>query len=267
MSTFKSLSDLTGRNALITGAAGDLGSTFAETLAELGCNLILVDLPDSSLDSLEKEIKSKWKIQVDLIFCDLENEKNRKKLISEVKQNYSELNILINNAGFVGSNKLEGWSTSFELQSVETWRRAFEVNITAAFDLCQAFISLMQKSNGATIINIASIYGQLGPDWRIYEGTEMGNPAAYSASKGALIQFTRWLATTLAPSIRANVVCPGGVFRNQPRSFIQKYEERTPMGRMATRDDLKGVIGYLASDLSAYMTGQTLNVDGGWSAW
>ena len=267
MTTFKSLSDLTGRNALITGAAGVLGSAFAETLAEMGCNLILVDLPNSSLDSLGKDIKSKWKTQVDLIFCDLENEKDRKKLISEVKQNYGELNVLINNAGFVGSNKLDGWTTTFENQSVETWRRAFEVNITAAFELCQGFVSLMQKSKGASIINIASIYGHLGPDWRLYEGTEMGNPAAYSASKGALIQFTRWLSTTLAPSIRANVVCPGGVFRNQPLSFVAKYEERTPLGRMATRDDLKGAIGYLASDLSAYMTGQILSVDGGWGAW
>jgi NAD(P)-dependent dehydrogenase (short-subunit alcohol dehydrogenase family) len=95
----------------------------------------------------------------------------------------------------------------------------------------------------------------------------MGNPAAYGASKGALIQFTRWLSTTLAPLVRANAICPGGIFRNQPESFITQYEHRTPMARMAKEEDFKGALGFLVSDLSSYVTGQSLNVDGGWSAW
>jgi NAD(P)-dependent dehydrogenase (short-subunit alcohol dehydrogenase family) len=121
----------------------------------------------------------------------------------------------------------------------------------------------MKKSTGASIINIASIYGQLGPDWRLYDGTEMGNPAAYSSSKGGLIQLTRWLSTTLTPSVRANVICPGGIFRNQPEMFVSRYEKKTPLGRMATEDDLRGTLGFLASDLSQYLTGQVLTVDGG----
>jgi NAD(P)-dependent dehydrogenase (short-subunit alcohol dehydrogenase family) len=125
----------------------------------------------------------------------------------------------------------------------------------------------MKNSVGASIINISSIYGQLGPDWRLYEGTKIGNPAAYGASKGGIIQLTKWLSTTLAPSIRANVVCPGGIFRNQPEKFVIRYQNRTPLGRMATDNDLKGALGYLASDLSSYVTGQILTVDGGWGAW
>lgn len=267
MTTFKSLSDLSGRTALITGAAGGLGKVFAETLAELGCNLVLVDLPNTSLDVFAKKLQTNWSVKSVAISCDLEKDADRKNMIKKVLHDYDQLNVLINNAGFVGSTNLVGWNTSFEKQSIETWRRAFEVNLTAPFELCQGFASLMQKSRGASIINIASIYGHLGPDWRLYEGTEMGNPAAYSSSKGALIQFTKWLSTTLAPTVRANAVCPGGVRRDQPKEFIDGYESKTPLGRMAEGDDLRGIIGYLASDLSAYVTGQSISIDGGWSAW
>ena len=126
---------------------------------------------------------------------------------------------------------------------------------------------LLKESAGGCIINIASIYGSYGPDHSLYAGTEMGTPAAYAASKGGLIQLTRWLATTLGPGVRVNTVSPGGVFRNQPEVFVQRYRERTPLARMATEDDFRGAIAYLASDLSAYVTGQNLAVDGGWGVW
>ena len=94
----------------------------------------------------------------------------------------------------------------------------------------------------------------------------MGNPAGYSSSKGGLIQLTSWLATTVSPEIRVNSISPGGVWRNQPGMFVERYESRTPLGRMATEEDFKGVVAYLASDLSAYVTGQNIVVDGGWTA-
>jgi len=267
MTTYKELSSLSGRNALITGAAGGLGKVFADTLGELGANLILVDLPGTSLEDLASKMKEKWKVKVVFYETDLEIEMQRKNLIKFVLKNTNQLNILVNNAGFVGTSELTGWNTTFEKQSVESWRRAFEVNLTAVFELCQGFVPIMRDSIGASIVNISSIYGLLGPDWRLYAQTNMGNPAAYGASKGALIQFTRWLSTTLAPSVRVNAICPGGIFRNQPQSFLTQYEHRTPMARMAKEEDFKGAIGFLASDLSSYVTGQSLNVDGGWSAW
>ena len=126
---------------------------------------------------------------------------------------------------------------------------------------------MLDDGDGGAIINVASIYGQLGPDWSLYEGTQMANPAAYAASKGGLIQLTRWLATTLSPTVRVNAISPGGVKRGQPQAFVERYEARTPLARMAQEQDFKGAIGFLASDLSEYMTGQILNVDGGFSAW
>ena len=115
-----------------------------------------------------------------------------------------------------------------------------------------------------SVILFSSIYGMVGPDMSLYEGTEMTNPIAYGVSKGGVLQLMRYLATTLAP-IRVNAISPGGIARNQPESFVERYEKKTPLGRMATEEDLKGAIAYLASDLSAYVTGHNLVVDGGWT--
>lgn len=267
MTTLKDLISLKGRRALITGATGGLGRVMADSLAELGADLVLVDRPGADLASLEQELRSRWSIQTRALQSDLEVEGQRRVMIEAVRADGRGLNILINNAAFVGTSNLQGWIVPFEEQTVDTWRRALEVNLTAAFHLCQAFTPELRGSEGGNIINIASIYGEYGPDWHLYEGTSMGNPAAYAASKGGLIQLTRWLATTVGPRVRVNAISPGGVLRNQPQVFVQRYVARTPLARMATEEDFRGAIAFLASDLSRYVTGQNLMVDGGWGAW
>lgn len=266
MATLRELSNLKGRKALITGAAGGLGQIFAETLAELGADLILIDLPGTNLASIAEKLNQDWGVTVENISCDLENQIHRSDLIKQVTTTKSNLNILVNNAALVGSSDLRGWSVPFEQQSIDTWRRAVEVNLTAVFDLCQGFTPLMENAEGANIVNIASIYGYLAPYWQIYENSELSNPAAYGATKAGLIQFTRWLSTTLAPKIRANSISPGGIYRGQPAEFVKRYIERTPVGRMGDENDFRGAIAYLSSDLSKYVTGTNLIVDGGWSA-
>lgn len=267
MTTIKRLMSLTGRRALITGATGGIGKVMADTLAELGADLVLVDRPGSDFQSLTVALTQRWLIKVQHRHCDLEQQGQRTELIEWLKSGGEGLNILINNAAFVGTSELQGWAVPFEEQTVDTWRRALEVNLTAVFDLCQGLTPILRVAEGASIINTASIYGEYGPDWSLYEGTRMSNPAAYGASKGGLIQFTRWLATTIAPRVRVNAISPGGVFRNQPETFVSRYAARTPLGRMATEDDFRGAVAYLASDLSKYVTGQNLAVDGGWGAW
>jgi len=267
MATLRELSNLKGRQALITGAAGGLGQIFAETLAELGADLILVDLHGTNLEDLADRLIKGWGISVKNIYCDLENQNQRSVLIKQVTNSKGDLNILVNNAALVGASDLEGWSVPFEDQSIDTWRRATEINLTAVFDLCQGLLPLMKNAMGANIVNIASIYGSYGPDWSLYKDTEMGNPAAYAATKGGLIQFTRWLATTISPAVRVNAISPGGVLRNQPKSFQNRYESRVPLARMASEQDFKGALAYLSSDLSAYVTGHILEVNGGWGAW
>tara|TARA_E500000331_G_scaffold358610_1_gene427474 strand:- start:8221 stop:9024 length:804 start_codon:yes stop_codon:yes gene_type:complete len=267
MTSVKSLQDMNGRRTIITGATGGIGIEMADTLAELGSDLILIDKSSTELDKLTEDVSNKWKVNIDSFECDLEDEENRIQLVSKIKQKKLGINCLINNAAFVGEGNLSGWAVPFQEQSIKTWRRALEVNLTAAFHLCQLLTPTLQNNVGGNIINITSIYGEYGPDWSLYEGTLMGNPAAYGASKGGLAQLTRWLSTTLAPNIRVNAIAPGGIIRNQKKDFIKRYEERTPLKRMAVEEDFRGAITFLSSDMSRYVTGQILFVDGGWSAW
>ncbi len=267
MRSINELMSLSGRRALITGANGGIGQQMAITIAELGGDLILVDRPGTGYSKLLHVLNRNFDVNVVCIDCDLEDENARKELILNISEQKAPLDILINNAAFVGTSGLDGWATEFNNQTVDTWRRALEVNLTAVFDLSKGFALKLKESKSGVIINVGSIYGVLGPDYSLYEGTEMGNPAAYSASKGGLIQLTRWLSTTLAPEIRVNAISPGGVFRNQPEKFVKRYELRTPLKSMATEEDFSGITAYLATDLSQYMTGQNILVDGGWTAW
>jgi NAD(P)-dependent dehydrogenase (short-subunit alcohol dehydrogenase family) len=267
VTTVSELMSLRGRRTLITGAAGGLGRVLIDTVAELGAEVVLVDRPGSDLASLSETVTQRWGVKTHHWYCDLEVQVQRTELISWLTTNGISINVLINNAAFVGSSDLKGWGVPFEEQAVDTWRRALEVNLTAVFHLCQGLMPSLRSADGASIINIASIYGMYGPDWSLYESTEMGNPAAYGASKGGLIQFTRWLATTVAPHVRVNTLSPGGIFRNQPAAFVRRYQAKTPLNRMATEDDFRGAVAYLASDLSQYVTGQNISVDGGWGCW
>jgi NAD(P)-dependent dehydrogenase (short-subunit alcohol dehydrogenase family) len=267
MKKISDLMNLKGRSALITGATGCIGQEISLTIAELGGDLLLVDRPGSDYSLIRQKILDNWDVNIDCVDCDLEDENSRNRLIDGVIKHNKNIDILINNAAFVGDSNLDGWVDDFCKQSVKTWNRALEVNLTAAFHLSQAFTPLLKNNNKGSIINISSIYGVVAPDFSVYEGTDMGNPAAYSVSKGGLIQLTRWLSTTIAPEVRVNCISPGGVWRNQPSVFVERYESKTPLGRMATEEDFKGIIAYLASDLSAYVTGQNIIVDGGWTTW
>ena len=267
MKKISELIDLKGRCAVITGATGHLGRTFCYTLSELGCDLAIVDIDPKQCKELSDEISDKYGTDSLALNCDISVESDVAVIPEKVKKHFGRMDILINNAAYVGTSGLEGWATSFDKQLTSTWRQAVEVNLTAIFTLCRESISLLKNSGNGSIINIASIYGLLGPDWSLYEGTEMGNPAAYAASKGGLIQFTRWLSTTCAPEVRVNSICPGGIFRNQNEVFLERYIARTPLRRMAGEEDFKGIITYLSSDMSRYATGQNFIIDGGFSAW
>lgn len=261
------LFSLTGRCALLTGATGHLGRAFARTLASQGAALVLTDRDEQALAALAAELRDETRCEVETLPCDLENPAAREAMVGHLLATRSALHVVVNNAAFVGTSDLQGWGVPFEQQSTETWRRAMEVNLTVPFELCRALSPLLRGSPGASVINISSIYGMVGPDWSLYEGTSMANPAAYAASKGGLAQLTRWLATTMAPAVRVNAISPGGISRGQPESFRARYEARTPLGRMAVEADFQGALAYLASDASAYVTGQNLVVDGGWQTW
>ncbi|MEK9828193.1 MAG: SDR family oxidoreductase, partial [Rhodospirillales bacterium] len=152
MRDLKALMNMKGRRALVTGGAGFLGSAMADSLAELGAELILVDVPGALAQKVADDISKRRKTNVTALDCDLENSNDRAALYDIVAK--EGLSVLINNAAFVGTTGLDGWTVPFEQQSVETWRRAFEVNLTATFHLCQLFASVLKNGSGGSIINI-----------------------------------------------------------------------------------------------------------------
>ena len=255
------------RVALITGGGGHIGAAMCEALAELGAAIVVLDVGQESCMAVARRIHETYGVETLPLVIDLTDEKAVRSVPETALDRFGRLDILVNCAALVGTSELKGWGAPFLEQSADTWRLALEVNLTAPFVLVQACAEAMAASGHGSVINVGSIYGMVGPDIRLYGNTTMGNPAAYAASKGGLLQLTRWLATVLAPDVRVNAITPGGVWRNQPEVFNERYIARTPLRRMAAEEDLKGAVAYLASDLSAYVTGHNLVVDGGWTVW
>ncbi len=267
MSSVSQLMNLTGRVAVVTGGAGHIGSALCEALAELGASVVVLDRGNDACREKAAALHETYEVPTLALTVDLADETETRAVCSRVQQEFGRLDILVNCAAFVGTSDLAGWVTTFEKQSTESWRKAVELNLTAPFVLTQSCAEALAQSGRGAVINVGSIHGVVGPDMRLYENTTMGNPAGYAASKGGLLQLTRWLATVMAPRVRVNLITPGGVYRHQNPAFVSRYVARTPLQRMAHEQDFKGAVAYLASDLSAYVTGHNLVVDGGWTTW
>ncbi len=267
MKTVAELLRLDGRTAVVTGGAGHLGLAIAEALAEAGARLVIVDREQAACDARAALLRQSKGADVLPLGIDLGAADAAAQVVARTLDGSGRLDILVNNAAFTGDSRLAGWAVPFEAQSLEAWDAALRTNLSAPFLLAREAGKALAASGHGAIINVASIYGTLGPDFSLYEGTAMANPAAYGASKGGLIQLTRYLSTVMAPRVRVNAVSPGGIERGQPAAFLARYRARTPLGRLATEEDLKGAVAFLASDAAAYVTGQNLLVDGGWSAW
>lgn len=267
MKTLTELMSLSDRVALVTGGAGHIGQAVDEALAELGARLVILDIDEERCVESARAIQQRFETPVMPLAVDLTDEDEVRSVPEKIIERFGRLDIVVNCAALVASSALKGWSVPFAEQRTEAWRLGLEINLTAPFVLIQACAEVLRASRGGSVVNISSIYGMVGPDMRLYENTKLGNVAAYAASKGGLVQLTRWLSTVLAPHVRVNAISVGGVWRDQPEKFHRRYVERTPLARMATEEDLKGAVAYLASDLSTYVTGQNLVVDGGWTAW
>ena len=267
------LFDLTGRRAIITGACGTLGPAFAAALAEMGASVVVSDIDASNAEALAAELAQVHGRRTLGLFCDVSDAAAVDEMIERAVQTFGGIDILVNNAQAANPNPTR-YFDPLENYSFEEWRRRMSVDLDGMFLVAQGTARCMAKQDtGGAIVQVASIYGALGPDQRIYEGAtfrgaRINLPPVYSAAKGGVIGLTRWLATWGADKgIRVNALVPGGVEGGQNDEFVKKYCQRVPLGRMARREEVASSLLWLVSDAASYVTGQTIFVDGGLSAW
>lgn len=242
---------------VITGAYGRIGSKVCRFLVENNAIVIAVGRDDNKLTSLKNKIK-----EIDIFKADVGNEKEVMALWGEIKKSYKKIDILINIAAQATSN-------TFEKLSKEEWNKIQDVNLTGMFMMCREGVNSSLLKDGSSIINFSSIYGIVAPDQRIYGDSGLNCSIIYAASKGGVIQLTRYLATYLADKkIRVNCISPGGIFNNQQEFFLKNYTKKTPMARMGREEDLFGAITFLSSNkASSYVTGENIIIDGGFTVW
>lgn len=260
---------LGGKVALVTGGAGILGQKFCAGLMQAGAKVAVVDLDAEAAQAVAASLGD----AAVGFGCNVADPESVQACVTAVIERFGVIDILHNNAA-TKSRDVRAFFAPFEDYSLDTWREVMSVNIDGMFLVAQAVgRHMVERGRGGAIIQTASIYGLVGPDSRIYEGSDylggpINTPAVYAASKAAVVGLTRWLATHWAHAgIRVNCLVPGGVSSGQNSVFSERYSERVPMGRMGRDDEMVPALLYLASDASSYVTGQVLAVDGGWTCW
>lgn len=253
---------LDGRTVVVTGGAGRYGRQIVAGLAEAGATVFIASRNLEKLESVAAEFRAAGR-DVRALPLDLGGENSCDALITEVRRATGRLDVLVNNS--VTRCACGHWR-----KPLAEYDESFHVNASGMFYLTEAAGRAMMERRSGSIINIGSFMGLVGPEFANYDGTDMkGDPSpAYFYEKGGLVNFTRWAASVLGPyNIRVNAIHPGGLQEpGLPEPFIRQYGARTQLGRLAGPEDLKGVIVFLASDASAYLTGTNIPVDGGYTA-
>lgn len=256
--------NLEAKTIVITGGAGQLGSSFSEECARAGANVIVVDINEEKGSELvEKLIKKTGNKKIIYQNCDITSIENIKNLIDISLKKFGKIDALVNNAYPRNKN----YGRIYEEVEFKDFCENVNMHLGGYFLMTQQISKLMIKQNYGNIINIASIYGFKAPRFEIYEGTGMTMPVEYAVIKSAVLNLNRYLSRYLGKyNIKVNSISPGGIFNNQPKSFVEKYCYNVMMGyRMANSDDITGVLLFLLDDSSKYITGQNIVVDGGWS--
>ena len=263
----------TGKNVLLTGAAGIIGERLSERLAREGANLILLDIDEKRLDDLIWKIKSENDVMAKGYAVDLTCEKKLNEVLEEIEDEFKTIDVLFSNAAGKTKN-LEEFFKPYRAFESKAWKEIMDVNLNSMFYITR-FVGdnmIKNKIQGA-IVMTSSIYGVLGVDDRIYKGSnymdcEINTPAIYSTTKAGIIGLCRYLATYWGKNgIRVNAIAPGGVFSGQNQKFQDKYSARVPLGRMAEVEEIIEPMMFLGSKMASYINGQVLVVDGGLSAW
>ena len=265
---------LDGQIAVVTGGLGRLGTQYARALTAAGASVALFDVTDRRSELLTSLIDAGARISTHLVDATVRAEVDA--AMADVGARLGPPSILVNNAGLGSSPSDAALETGpFEGYPESAWDAMMESHLKTAFVVCQSFVAQFRAArlSAGSIINVSSTYGVVSPDQSLYDyrrhdGSEFYKPIGYSVAKSGVLNLTRWLAEYCAPfGLRVNTLVPGGVKEAaHAPEFVAEYVKRTPLGRMAQDDDYNGAIVFLASRASAYMTGATLVVDGGWTA-
>lgn len=261
---------LEGRVVVITGCTGVLGTAYCRAISLRGAKLVIADLAARDPATKAVELARETGQEVMGVACDVGDEQDVISLFQAALERFGRVDVVINNAAATGEHlmKVGEVFAPFEEYPLAVWDQVLRTNLTGVFLVAREGGKAMLASGGGSLINVASIYGVVGPDHRIYDGMSFGSFPAYSAGKAGVHGLTLWLATYWGcKGIRVNTLVPGGVFNGHDEEFVKRYANRTPMGRMANSDDLVGMVLYLATDASRYCTGQQFIVDGGLTAW
>ncbi len=235
---------------IVTGGSGLLGKE------------IINDLEAKEAIAINADINVVTDFKKHTLTVDITSEESIVKAIKLVSDYYGKIDGLVNNA----YPRTQDWGTKFEDITYESWQKNVDMQMNTTFLFIQKIMPELLKTKGA-IVNMTSIYGVVGNDLTIYENTSINTAAPYSAIKGGVINFTRYLASYYGrQGVRVNCVSPGGIFDNQHETFVANYEKKVPMGRMGNPDDIAPAVSFLLSDEAKYITGQNLIVDGGWTA-
>jgi NAD(P)-dependent dehydrogenase (short-subunit alcohol dehydrogenase family) len=236
---------------LVTGGSGLIGKELVDDINKKGGRAINAD------------IGVETNLQAGTIQMDITSDDSIKKGVDLVVATFGRLDGLVNNA----YPRTKDWGNKFEDIKPDSWRKNVDIQMNSYFVISQFVLKQMKIQGHGAIVNIASIYGVVGNDFTVYEGTDLTSAAAYSAIKGGLINFSRYLASYYGKdNIRINCVSPGGIFDNQNPTFVKNYVHKVPLRRMGNPDDIAPAVSFLLSDETKYITGQNLIVDGGWTA-
>lgn len=247
------MSKLYEKVVVVTGGSGLIGKAILDDLKSNGAITINAEIKDVKSDEVIHEY----------VKCDVTSQRSVKEAIDQVIDKYGRIDGWVNNA----YPRTSDWGNKFEDILFESWRSNIDSQLNSVFICSQEVLKIMKAQSSGAIVNISSIYGVVGPDFSVYNGTQMTMPAAYSAIKGGVINFSRYLAAYYGPyGIRINCVSPGGIFDHQNQNFVSQYEAKVPMRRMGLPEDIAPAVGFLLSNEANYITGQNIMVDGGWTA-
>ena len=260
--SYRKLFYFDNKTVVVTGGAGLLGSEIVKCFCALHASAVVADVNEARSELLVQEVRGQGG-KADFYFWDMSKVREIPRHVAYVDDTFGPVDVWVNST----YPRTDDWGKKLEDMSVEGWQKNVDMHLNGYCVTCNEIAKRMAARNGGVIVNIASIHSLVAPDFKVYEGTDMTSPAPYTAIKGGINTYSKYLASYYGKNnVRVNVVCPGGIFDNQPKKFIDRYNSRTLLKRMAKPKEIAPAVIFLASDAASYITGAALLVDGGLTA-